>query len=75
MKETPLNKLKSEESELERNFQELGRKFHAVVREGRLEKIRDDVSLVELLGEIEERRRHIEAISNSVEKPGKNEEA
>ncbi|MCQ2089230.1 MAG: hypothetical protein MJY93_03165 [Fibrobacter sp.] len=66
--------LATEESKLKKNFQTLGQKLHMAVKEGLLAAIKDDPSVVELLGAIEERKRRIKSLENRIENPGEDEE-
>ncbi len=67
--------LATEESKLKKNFQALGQKLHMAVKEDLLAAIKDDPSVVELLGAIEERKRRIKALENRIENPNENEKA
>ena len=67
--------LATEESKLKKNFQSLGQKLHMAVKEDLLAAIKDDPSVVELLGAIEERKRRIKSLENKIENPGEDEEA
>jgi len=67
--------LATEESKLKKNFQTLGQKLHMAVKEDLLAAIKDDPSVVELLGAIEERKRRIKSLENRIENPGEDEEA
>lgn len=67
--------LATEESKLKKNFQTLGQKLHMAVKEDLLASIKDDPSVVELLGAIEERKRRIKSLENRIENPGEDEEA
>lgn len=66
--------LATEEAKLKKNFQALGQKLHMAVKEDLLNSIKDDPSVVELLGAIEERKRRIKSLEDRIENPGKNEE-
>ena len=62
--------LANEESKLKKRFMALGQKLHGAVRDDLLQTIKDDPSVVELLGAIEEEKRHIESLSKRIENPG-----
>lgn len=60
--------LATEESRLKNRFQTLGQKLHGAVRDDLLSAIKDDPSVVELLGAIEEQKRRIESLKNRIER-------
>lgn len=83
MSKIPLNKLKNsamnfastallrvelaaEESRLNR-FQALGQKLHGAVRDDLLSAIKDDPSVVEILGAIEEHKRKINSLRERID--------
>lgn len=67
--------LATEESKLKKDFQTLGLKLHGAVRDDLLAAIKDDPSVVELLGAIEERKRRIKNLEKRIENSGEDEEA
>lgn len=67
--------LATEEAKLKKNFQTLGLKVHGAVRDDLLAAIKDDPSVVELLGAIEERKRRIKTLERRINNPGEDEEA
>ncbi|MCQ2108937.1 MAG: hypothetical protein MJZ05_09275 [Fibrobacter sp.] len=67
--------LATEEAKLKKNFQTLGLKVHGAVRDDLLAAIKDDPSVVELLGAIEERKRRIKNLERRINNPGEDEEA
>lgn len=62
--------LAAEESKLKKHFQALGQKLHGAVRDDLLNTIKDDPSVVEILGAIEEEKRVIESLRNRIDNPG-----
>lgn len=62
--------LASEESKLKTRFQILGQKLHGAVRDDLLSAIKDDPSVVELLGAIEEQKRRIKELQDKINNPG-----
>lgn len=67
--------LATEEAKLKKNFQTLGLKVHGAIRDDLLAAIKDDPSVVELLGAIEERKRRIKTLERRINNPGEDEEA
>lgn len=59
--------LAAEESRLKNRFQALGQKLHGAVRDDLLSAIKDDPSVVELLGAIEEQKRHIKSLQARID--------
>ncbi|MCQ2102610.1 MAG: hypothetical protein MJY98_05235 [Fibrobacter sp.] len=59
--------LATEESKLKKRFQLLGQKLHGAVRDDLLAAIKDDPSVVELLGAIEEQKRRIKSLRNRID--------
>lgn len=59
--------LAAEESRLKNRFQALGQKLHGAIRDDLLSAIKDDPSVVELLGAIEEQKRKIQALQNQID--------
>jgi len=59
--------LAAEESRLKNRFQALGQKLHGAVRDDLLSAIKDDPSVVELLGAIEEQKRRIKALQARID--------
>ena len=66
--------LANEESKLKRRFMALGQKLHGAIRDDLLETIKDDPSVVELLGSIEEEKRIIESLRKRIDNPGSESE-
>ena len=66
--------LANEESKLKKRFMALGQKLHGAVRDDLLETIKDDPSVVELLGAIEEEKRLIETLRKRIDNPGSESE-
>ena len=66
--------LAAEESKLKKHFQALGQKLHGAVRDDLLNTIKDDPSVVEILGAIEEEKRVIESLRNRIDNPGSERE-
>ncbi len=66
--------LATEESKLKKNFQALGLKVHGAIRDDLLAAIKDDPSVVELLGAIEERKRRIKNLERRINNPGEDSE-
>ena len=62
--------LANEESKLKKRFQALGQKLHGAVRDDLLNTIKDDPSVVELLGAIEEEKRVIESLRKRIDNSG-----
>ncbi|MDD7497478.1 hypothetical protein [Fibrobacter sp.] len=62
--------LANAEPKLKKRFMALGQKLHGAVRDDLLQTIKDDPSVVELLGAIEEEKRHIESLRKRIENPG-----
>ncbi len=62
--------LATEEAKLKKRFQALGQKLHMAVRDDLLAAIKDDPSVVELLGAIEEQKRHIKELEEKIKNPG-----
>lgn len=60
-------KLAMEESNLRKCFTRLGKMFHGAVCTENLEEFKETPAVVELLGEIEERRRSINALKEQIE--------
>ncbi|MCQ2098233.1 MAG: hypothetical protein MJY87_09885 [Fibrobacter sp.] len=58
--------LAAEEARLRKCFTELGKKLHGAVKGKTLIDIKDDPSVVEVLGEIEERTRGINALKDQI---------
>lgn len=58
--------LATEESKLKKRFQILGEKLHGAVRDDLLATIKDDPSVVELLGAIEEQKRRMQDLENRI---------
>lgn len=70
--------LAAEESKLKKNFQALGQKVHGAIRDDIISAIKDDPAVVELLGEIEERKRNIKSLTDRIDgnsAEGSNEKA
>lgn len=65
--------LATEESKLKKRFQALGQKLHGAVRDDLLATIKDDPSVVELLGAIEEQKRRIKDLEDRINNPGEAE--
>ena len=61
--------LANEESKLKKRFMALGQKLHGAIRDDLLQTIKDDPSVVELLGAIEEEKRLIETLRKRIENP------
>lgn len=66
--------LATEEAKLKKNFQTLGLKVHGAIRDDLLAAIKDDPSVVELLGAIEERKRRIKNLERRINNPGEDSE-
>jgi hypothetical protein len=66
--------LANEESKLKKRFMALGQKLHGAIRDDLLETIKDDPSVVELLGSIEEEKRIIESLRKRIDNPGSESE-
>ena len=66
--------LANEESKLKKRFMTLGQKLHGAIRDDLLQTIKDDPSVVELLGAIEEEKRVIESLHKRIENPGSESE-
>lgn len=66
--------LANEESKLKKRFMALGQKLHGAIRDDLLETIKDDPSVVELLGSIEEEKRIIESLCKRIDNPGSESE-
>ncbi|MBR5412891.1 MAG: hypothetical protein IK114_07595 [Fibrobacter sp.] len=66
--------LANEESKLKKRFAALGQKLHGAVRDDLLNTIKDDPSVVELLGAIEEEKRVIESLRKRIDNPGSESE-
>ncbi|MCF0223251.1 MAG: hypothetical protein HUK20_03200 [Fibrobacter sp.] len=62
--------LAAEEAKLKKRFQSLGQKLHKAIKDDLLQTIKDDPSVVELLGAIEEQKRHIAAIEDKINNAG-----
>ena len=65
--------LANEESKLKKRFTALGQKLHGAVKDDLLATIKDDPSVVELLGAIEEEKRLIASLQARIDNPGKAE--
>lgn len=59
--------LAAEESRLKNRFQALGQKLHGAVRDDLLSAIKDDPSVVEILGAIEEHKRKINSLRERID--------
>lgn len=59
--------LAAEESRLKNLFQALGQKLHGAVRDDLLSAIKDDPSVVEILGAIEEHKRKINSLRERID--------
>lgn len=59
--------LAAEESRLKNRFQALGQKLHGAVRDDLLSAIKDDPSVVEILGAIEEHKRKINSLRKRID--------
>lgn len=59
--------LAAEESRLKNRFQTLGRKLHGAIRDDLISAIKDDPSVVELLGAIEEQKRKIKSLQDHID--------
>ena len=66
--------LANEESKLKKRFMALGQKLHGAIRDDLLETIKDDPSVVELLGSIEEEKRILESLRKRIDNPGSESE-
>ena len=66
--------LTNEESKLKKRFMALGQKLHGAIRDDLLQTIKDDPSVVELLGAIEEEKRVIDSLRKRIENPGSESE-
>ena len=66
--------LANEESKLKKRFMVLGQKLHGAIRDDLLATIKDDPSVVELLGSIEEEKRVIESLRKRIDNPGSESE-
>ncbi len=66
--------LTNEESKLKKRFMTLGQKLHGAIRDDLLQTIKDDPSVVELLGAIEEEKRVIDSLRKRIENPGSESE-
>ena len=67
--------LANEEAKLKKRFMSLGQKLHGAVRDDLLSSIKDDPSVVELLGAIEEQKRLIASLQDRIANPnGENRE-
>ena len=66
--------LANEESKLKKRFMALGQKLHGAVQDDLLQTIKDDPSVVELLGAIEEEKRRIEFLRKRIDNPGSESE-
>ena len=66
--------LTNEESKLKTRFMTLGQKLHGAIRDDLLQTIKDDPSVVELLGAIEEEKRVIDSLRKRIENPGSESE-
>ncbi|WP_298767922.1 hypothetical protein [uncultured Fibrobacter sp.] len=66
--------LANEESKLKKRFTVLGQKLHGAIRDDLLATIKDDPSVVELLGSIEEEKRVIESLRKRIENNGSESE-
>lgn len=62
--------LAAEQSKLKKRYQSLGQKLHGAIWDDLLAAIKDDPSVVELLGAIEEQRRLIDSLKARIEKYG-----
>lgn len=60
--------LASEEAKLRSCFTKLGKQLHGAAKGSSLIDIKDDPSVVEILGEIEERTRTIKSLKNQMNK-------
>ena len=65
--------LANEESKLKKRFTALGQNLHGAVRDDLLATIKDDPSVVELLGAIEEEKRLIASLQARIDNPDKAE--
>ena len=61
--------LTNEESKLKKRFMTLGQKLHGAIRDDLLQTIKDDPSVVELLGASEEEKRVIESLRKRIDNP------
>lgn len=59
--------LAAEESRLKNRFQALGQKLHGAVRDDLLSAIKNDPSVVEILGAIEEHKRKINSLRERID--------
>lgn len=59
--------LATEEAKLKKNFQTLGLKVHGAIRDDLLAAIKDDPSVVEILGAIEEHKRKINSLRERID--------
>lgn len=59
--------LAAEDSRLKNRFQALGQKLHGAVRDDLLSAIKDDPSVVEILGAIEEHKRKINSLRERID--------
>jgi len=66
--------LANEESKLKKRFMALGQKLHGAIRDDLLQTIKDDPSVVELLGAIEEEKRVIESLRKRIDNSGSESE-
>lgn len=66
--------LANEESKLKKRFATLGQKLHGAIRDDLLATIKDDPSVVELLGSIEEEKRIIDSLRKRINNTGSESE-
>ena len=66
--------LANEDSKLKKRFMALGQKLHGAIRDDLLQTIKDDPSVVELLGAIEEEKRVIESLRKRIDNSGSESE-
>lgn len=63
-------KLTSETSKLNKSYQLLGQKLYGAICDDLLKNIKDDPSVVEIIGEIEERLRSIKLLHETLKNKG-----